>query len=394
MITKNQREIRNKVRDYVEKYLSNLYMLTGGMGIEFGKEKRYFENAKKASFEKKIVKEGRIYWVPLIIENKTIAVCGIKSKKEELKEEIKLLEGLMSEIQYNIFLKKQAEKFTDPKSNFIRKLLETDEIVSFDQAIDKGDILGINLRFPQAVILVKTPGLFKKLHDKYKNNKNKDASTEINKESQEIINTIKKAFKNYDQNTVACMGPDLFIVLKWVKGDVNTLNTIKFFKDKSKYIEEILENKFNIDVAIGTGQYYPGLEGLKKSYSDALTALELGERIWGTGGVYHISDIGMFVSLSKDINFERKCELAHQLMGDVFKDKSLHKTIKVFLENNMNLTDSAKKLHLHRNTLIYRLDKIKKDVGLDPRRFQDAVQLKLGLMLYSPFSSKCKKEIK
>lgn len=395
MITKNQRDVREKIRSYVEKDLSNFYALTGGMGLEFGKEKRYFEMAKKAAQEKSIRKEGPIYWVPLILEEKVIAVCGIKNNKKEPTEEINLLSGLMSEIQYNNFLKKQTEKFIDPKSDFIRKLLETREIKNFDQAIDMGDILGINLRSPQAVILIKTPGLFKKLHNKYKNIDQERTTTKINIETQEIISTISAAFKNYDQNIIACLEPDIFIILKWAKGDINTLNTIKFFKEKSKYIEMVLEKKFNIDVAIGTGQYYPGLSGLRKSYNDAKIALSLGEKIWNVGGVYHISDIGMFISLSQDINFERKCELAHQLMGEVFKDKSLYKTIKIFLDNNMNLTESAKKLHLHRNTLIYRLDKVKNEIGLDPRKFSDAVQLKLGFMLYNPFSSKCndKKDI-
>jgi DNA-binding PucR family transcriptional regulator len=102
----------------------------------------------------------------------------------------------------------------------------------------------------------------------------------------------------------------------------------------------------------------------------------------------------MYISLSENVSPERKAELAHQILGDILKDKDLHKTIKVFLEMNMSLTDAAKKLHLHRNTLIYRLEKIKKEYGLDPRKFSDAVQIKLGLMLYSPESKKCDNRIK
>jgi carbohydrate diacid regulator len=135
---------------------------------------------------------------------------------------------------------------------------------------------------------------------------------------------------------------------------------------------------------IGVGQYYPGAEGLRKSFSDAKVAIELGEKIWGPGKVYHITDVGMFIALSNKIPFERKCELAYQVMGKIFSDDSLYKTVSIFLENDMNLSEAAKKLHLHRNTLIYRLDKIKKLIGLDPRKFSDAIKIKLGLVLYAP----------
>ena len=49
----------------------------------------------------------------------------------------------------------------------------------------------------------------------------------------------------------------------------------------------------------------------------------------------------------------------------------------------MNLTEAAKKLHLHRNTLIYRLNKVKNLIGLNPTSFHDALQIKLGLMVHS-----------
>jgi carbohydrate diacid regulator len=173
------------------------------------------------------------------------------------------------------------------------------------------------------------------------------------------------------------------LVLKGIRGDkVTTENSVKFFIAKGKYIHETLSEITQQKVTIGVGQYYPQIKGLKKSFQDAKLALEIGSKIWGTGGVYHILDVGIFVSLSP-ISHQRKAELAIQLLKPLFENEELSKTVESFLSSGMNLTEAANKLHVHRNTLIYRLDKVNQVIGLDPRTFQGALQIKLGFMLSS-----------
>lgn len=378
-------KIQERLEEYVKKDVPNLFAITGRLGVQVGTKRWYWEQAKKAAETGKAQKEGKdIYWIPLSWQKEVVAVCGVKGYKEYPEEEEKLLKGLVEKIAYEQFIQEQLNKMIDPRSTFVKELLETDKIKSFEQAIDKGDILGINLRAPQAVIIIRTPGLFEQYHVKYKNLSEESMVIKVTEDCQKMMYKLSSAFQNYEKNIFACIAPDLFVSLKWVRGQVNTLNTIKFFKQKAEYMKEIVKKEIDIEPTIGVGQYYPGLAGLRKSFSDAKVALELGEKIWGGGKVYHIVDVGMLVALSKDINFERKCELAFQIMNEIFADDSLYKTVNLFLENDMNLTEAAKKLHLHRNTLIYRLDKIKKSIGLDPRKFSDAIQIKLGLILYSP----------
>lgn len=383
--------IRDNLASLIKKDLSNIYAITGRFGVELDDSKKFHEEARHAADQKGPVKKGDIVWVPLIWQNQVIAVCGLKASKIEVDEEVKLLEGLLDEITYEEFLKDQTQKMIDPRSDFIKTLLEKNQITTMEQAIDMGDILGINLRSPQSIILVKVPGLRKKFINKHRGIPKENLMIKLSKDSQDFMHKISTAFEKNENNIIAFLEPDLYVVLKWARGQVNTLNSINFFKNKAKFIKEIVEKETGIIPTIGVGQYYPNLSGLRKSYRDAKVALELGERIWGDGNIYHIVDVGMFVALSPKISFERKCELAYQILGPIFNDKSLYKTVSVFLENDMNLTEAARKLHLHRNTLIYRLDKVKKDIGLDPRKFSDAIQIKLGMILYSPSQVACER---
>ena len=82
-------------------------------------------------------------------------------------------------------------------------------------------------------------------------------------------------------------------------------------------------------------------------------------------------------------------------LNEVFQKDSLEKldhetlsTIQCFFENNLNVSETSRKMFVHRNTLVYRLDKIKKMTGLDLREFEDAITFKVALMVKRYLSSK------
>ena len=81
-------------------------------------------------------------------------------------------------------------------------------------------------------------------------------------------------------------------------------------------------------------------------------------------------------------------------MSEVFKentpdtfDEETLSTIEKFFENNLNVSETSRKLFVHRNTLVYRLEKIKKITGLDLREFEDAIVFKVALMVKKYLSS-------
>jgi carbohydrate diacid regulator len=141
-----------------------------------------------------------------------------------------------------------------------------------------------------------------------------------------------------------------------------------------------LRNDTRSDVSLGIGRYHPGIRGLSRSYSDARAALLLGRRFQGQNRVHCLDGLGIaaFVGVSDEAT---KVDLATHLLSPIAHESELLQTLESFFAHDCSPTSTAKSLSIHRNTLGYRLEKITLLTGLDPRRFDDAVQMRLALTL-------------
>lgn len=136
----------------------------------------------------------------------------------------------------------------------------------------------------------------------------------------------------------------------------------------------------DVPISIGIGRYHPGIRGLAKSYQDARAALSLGRRFHGPNKVECLDALGIaaFVGVADE---RTKIDLATHLLSPLDHEPGLIETLTVFFGENCCPSTTAGRLGIHRNTLGYRLDKTASLSGLDPRRFDDAVQIRLALLL-------------
>lgn len=326
-----------------------------------------------------------VVWVPFVYEYQTIGVFGVMNSAgaQITPEAISLLQGLAEVIVHQYYLLDKVQSTETVRAQFLSEFL-TAASIDNEAIYRQADIMQLNLRSPQAVILARLEGFESSLHASTAHLSIEEQRLELSRATEKIIDNIRQGFQNYQDNIASYLGNDTFVILKGIGGSSpNTLNTIRFLNEKGQYLFEQLSKEHNDKVTVGVGQYYPDLGGLRKSFQDAKLALEVGLKVWGPGRVYHIKQVGMFVTLA-NISQDRKAELAHQILHPLLRDQQLYKTVKAFLGSGLNLTETAKQLHVHRNTLIYRLDKTKKLIALDPRHFDDALQIKLGLMFYQP----------
>lgn len=135
-------------------------------------------------------------------------------------------------------------------------------------------------------------------------------------------------------------------------------------------------------ISIGIGRYHPGIGGLSRSYQDARAALLLGRHFQGANQLHCLDGLGIaaFVGIADD---RTKLELAWHLLGPLDHEPELIETLQVFFAADCSASRAAERLALHRNTLTYRLEKVTQLTGLDPRHFEQAIQIRLALLLRS-----------
>lgn len=148
-------------------------------------------------------------------------------------------------------------------------------------------------------------------------------------------------------------------------------------------IEQKLRADLNTRCVIGIGTTAKHLRVLADKYKEAKVAIDVGKVFDTEKSVIHYDNLGI-----GRLIYQLPTTMCEMFLSEVFKknpieslDQETLYTINKFFENNLNVSETSRKLFVHRNTLVYRLEKIKKITGLDLREFDDAIIFKVALMV-------------
>ena len=157
-------------------------------------------------------------------------------------------------------------------------------------------------------------------------------------------------------------------------------------------IEQTLQRELGVRTVIGIGTTARHLRELADRYKEAQVAIEVGKVFDDNKSIIHYENLGL-----GRIIYQLPTTLCEMFLGEVFKknpiealDQETLFTINKFFENNLNVSETSRKLFVHRNTLVYRLEKIKKLTGLDLREFDHAIIFKVALMVKKYLNSQVK----
>ena len=155
-------------------------------------------------------------------------------------------------------------------------------------------------------------------------------------------------------------------------------------------IENTLKNELRVKTSIGIGTVAEHLRELADSYKEAQTAIEVGKVFDTEKSIMRYENLGI-----GRLIYQLPTTLCEIFLSEIFKKSSIDCldqetlfTINKFFENNLNVSETSRKLFVHRNTLVYRLEKIKKLTGLDLRQFDHAIVFKVALMVRKYLSSR------
>lgn len=206
-----------------------------------------------------------------------------------------------------------------------------------------------------------------------------------------VIGAAKNSIKEVQNllNNFGSEGLDLV-----VKVDDEQLAFVKFIDDESEeyqssteyaeFLKQFVYEETGVPIRIAIGGTVKTVADLSTSFSQAMTAVRMRNAVDSKGDVHSFKEY-ILIKMLEDLPKYKLNESLEMLLDtgakEIFSDGEMINTAEEFLENSLNVSETSRKLYLHRNTLTYRLDKIEKATGLNIRKFSDAVTFRLITIL-------------
>lgn len=202
--------------------------------------------------------------------------------------------------------------------------------------------------------------------------------TENTKESN-VLEVMRTYFSSNSKDFITAVDENNIIIVK----DLSEGDSSKEIEKTAANIAAFLEKEHMRNVRIAYGTIVNEIKEVSRSYKEAKMALDVGKIFFGERNVIAYSELGI-----GRLIYQLPIPLCKMFIKEIFDGKSPDDfdeetltTINKFFENSLNVSETSRQLFIHRNTLVYRLDKLQKSTGLDLRVFEDAITFKIALMV-------------
>ena len=241
------------------------------------------------------------------------------------------------------------------RNNFFQNLL-LDNLLLVD-IYNRAKKLHVEVTCPRAIYLIET----------------KDEKDGI------VSEVLKSMFSPQSGDYVTAVDESSLILIK----SVENTTTPQALHELAETIVAMMNAEALLDVKVAYGTVVQELKDVSKSYKEAKMALDVGKIFYAEKKVIAYSTLGI-----GRLIYQLPVSVCEMFMQEIFGEESLDSIdgetlaiIRTFFENNLNLSETSRQLYVHRNTLVYRFEKIQKKFGLDLRTFEDAMTFKLAMLV-------------
>ncbi|MBN2221598.1 MAG: helix-turn-helix domain-containing protein [Vallitaleaceae bacterium] len=193
------------------------------------------------------------------------------------------------------------------------------------------------------------------------------------------LEVVRSIFPSKTKDFITAVDERNIILVKELKAT----DTIEDIEKLAKMIVDTLNAEAMSSVYVAIGTVVHDIKDVSRSYKEAKMALEVGKIFYTESHVMAYENLGigrLIYQLPIPLCKMFISEIFHGQSPDEFDEETLI-TITKFFENSLNVSETSRQLYIHRNTLVYRLDKLQKNTGLDLRVFDDAITFKIALMV-------------
>jgi carbohydrate diacid regulator len=299
--------------------------------------------------------------LPVYFENQIVGVIGITGEKKEVEKYGRIIKRMTEILIREEYIKEQENIDKESKRQFIEELLFRNN--SDEKALMmRGDLLNIKTNIPRVVVV-----------GRLLDSDDKEALLDPN--INEKILSVFRNHLNYDnQNLIAQSGTSFIMIIN----TVNQNNIERIIHNIKKDIIRFFDGR----IYFGIGNVSNNSKEIKRSYLEAKKALNFAVNNKDSSLIFYKNmDVGLLLD---DISKETSEKFLKKVFGNMKNEQIVEymKIFNVFVKHNGSINNASDELFIHKNTLQYRLNKLRELTGYDPRNLADNHVLQLAFMLY------------
>lgn len=307
--------------------------------------------------------------IPLNFNNEIIGAVDITGQPEEVEAYVGLIKITVELLLQQAYYLKKIQLEEEAGEHFIKELIKKDFDHSANLIKDRAAVFGYDIDTEYLICILEISNFWENILKQLG-----DSDTlGFQKHKRQIMREIKNFFNSKLKIDVFHLEGEKFLILK----SCSNSSCNDLFSGNCDQLIKNLNQKFDFNYKIGVGRKVTGLESIWQSYEDSIRAMKLGKKFYPNKSAYYYLEQEL-ERIVADIQPETRNKLRSRLN----LEEHYLETLKEYFSTDMNMSKTAKNLALHRNSIIYRLNKIAKLTGLDPKKSKDIVKLQLALLAY------------
>ncbi|MCC5468483.1 CdaR family transcriptional regulator [Pelosinus baikalensis] len=298
--------------------------------------------------------------MPIVLHDQIIGVVGISGHPDKVRDIARMVKMVTELILEQEVLQEEVRSQFQLRENFAALLLSDHASTNYDKLLKTAKLLKYELSLPRLVLVVDIGPLLDHAH------KNFGPNDLVASRTRESIMKLLSNPSHIDHQDLVVFIEDKLIIFKYFEYNTWEMSYKTWASDLLKQLSTM-----NLPLCLGLGSLAMEYTALGQSYQEALFALNMSTNQAPLAAIHDFDILSSY--LVKEMNAKDPCQplqiIKAKLTTSLTRKYDMKNTIVSLLNNNMNITSTAKNLYIHRNTLLFRLKKFKEITGLDPCGF-------------------------
>ena len=293
---------------------------------------------------------GKDHLLKIVDEGELVYILAARGNNDET-----YLVGKIAVSQIQQLIVAYKERFD--RNNFFQNLL-MDNLLLVDM-YNRAKKLHVEAVMPRVVIII-------------------EVGTEKDNMAVELLHEL---FSSQSGDFITAVDESNVILIKALKPE----DEYEVVDKAAQMIVDMMNTEAMLNVRVAYGTIVQELKDVSKSYKEAMVALDVGKIFYAEKKVNAYGRLGI-----GRLIYQLPANLCKIFIDEIFGDNNpgefdeeIVTTVNKFFENNLNVSETSRQLFVHRNTLVYRVEKLEKSTGLDVRTFDDALTFKIAMMVYN-----------